>query len=547
MSGRTGTKALIVALGVIGSGLVTGAVLFGLKTYDELRVGRENARAKASQSAASVQSAREKRTKTVVAVAPASLPTQLPLVPRDGDDAFGYPRSYVDGPALRSLLHFDKFAELSKYFEEFQQKFEADHKKEMWPTFAAETFASAEPELLPKLEAWVRATPDSFAPYLALGSHWTAVAYKRRGTKFAAETARQDFDAMYEAVKHARRNLQQALFKNPRLLAAQRMAMRLGAGTSERELVDQALAQSLKVCPECFAIRVSYLFGLQPRWGGSFEAMAGFAQAAPVAKNAKLKLLPGYQLIEKSHVAREAERLDEALSAANAACELGPHADFLEERAEVWMAKLDFERAQRDLDDALELRPELSGVRMTRAELFVKKQAWEAAASDVLSVMRVDPTANGARWAAESAAWGLDHDAWAAHQRGDHAAALRLFDLAVQLVPFDRGVLQRRSAAVQAGITGKPEEIAELEKAARALPDDFGVHQRLDYALAQQRSFPRVIEMWSEYLSRHPNDGRALLERSGAYYNSGKRDQARADATRACDLGVSQACAYQRL
>jgi hypothetical protein len=36
---------------------------------------------------------------------------------------------------------------------------------------------------------------------------------------------------------------------------------------------------------------------------------------------------------------------------------------------------------------------------------------------------------------------------------------------------------------------------------------------------------------------------RAYLERGGAYFNLRKIDLARADAVKACDLGVSEACA----
>jgi Flp pilus assembly protein TadD len=55
--------------------------------------------------------------------------------------------------------------------------------------------------------------------------------------------------------------------------------------------------------------------------------------------------------------------------------------------------------------------------------------------------------------------------------------------------------------------------------------------------------FADVVEMWTRYLEANPRDGRAHLERGGAFFHLGRRDEARADAKAACDLGVSEGCA----
>jgi hypothetical protein len=56
-----------------------------------------------------------------------------------------------------------------------------------------------------------------------------------------------------------------------------------------------------------------------------------------------------------------------------------------------------------------------------------------------------------------------------------------------------------------------------------------------------------MIELWTDYLTRHPEDGRAYMERSGAYYNSRRTAEAKADAEKACALGVNQACVYAKM
>ena len=72
--------------------------------------------------------------------------------------------------------------------------------------------------------------------------------------------------------------------------------------------------------------------------------------------------------------------------------------------------------------------------------------------------------------------------------------------------------------------------------------DDFRAYQELDYAWAAQGKFEQVVELWSEFLSRHPENARAHLERGGAYFHWNKRPEALADARRACELGLSEGC-----
>ena len=526
---------------VLGSALFVGVSLLSQRTFDRIKHWRESPKPVTSAQAAR---GRALRTHAVMDVAPVPPPSALPLVERPGNDDFGYPKSYVDGPGLRSLLHYGRYAELTQYFEEFQRAFEEDPKKEIWPVRAAETFGSAEPQLLPKLEAWAKATPDSFAPYLALGAHWTAVMLARRGSNFASETPKEDFAAMADAAKVARRNLTQALINRPKVLAAHRLMMSMALLNGQRALRDESLKRANLICPACFMARLTYMTGLEPRWGGTFDAMATFAKAAPVAANPRLKLLAGYVDSERADVARTAKQYDDALKAANAACALGPNADFLETRAYVWEALQDLTHARQDLDLAVELRPEVPGIRLARANLLVQTKDWERAAQDLIAVMRVEPTAYGARWAVAQTSTGLDRDGWAAHLRGEHEQAVKLLGLAEALVPFDQNVRAHRASAVRDGVTGTPEELDRLEARIKAEPDSFSAHQALDYALARQQNYPRVLEMWTEYLSRHPDDGNAYFERSGAYFNSKHLPEANLDLNRACDLGVSQACAY---
>ncbi len=113
------------------------------------------------------------------------------------------------------------------------------------------------------------------------------------------------------------------------------------------------------------------------------------------------------------------------------------------------------------------------------------------------------------------------------------------------LAPLDRNVQAARNTVVfGAGPQDAPPNQQVLEESVKNSPDDFRSVQRLDYAMAKQGGrFGEIVELWNSYLSRHPNDGQAYLERGGAYYHWGKLAEAGSDAKKACELGITEGCA----
>jgi tetratricopeptide (TPR) repeat protein len=509
-------------------------------------------RRKADEDPEKAERAREKRQEVVAEVPVAPLPSGVPLIEREGKDAWGYPKTYVDGAALRSLLHHARFTELTQYFEQFQREFEADPLKEFWTTRAAESFFSAEPELTPKLDAWVAAMPFSFAPYLARGAHRLAVAYAERGSSAAYKTPTTDFEAMHDSLLLARKDLERVLEMSPKMMAADRLMIDVGRLLSNRDLINASFIHGKQTCPGCLMIRTKYLVTLQPRWGGSLEAMEYMARTQLDPVNPRLALLRGSADAERSAIALSDERLDEALSLADAACSVGDHWEFFVQRARVHAKNKDYDKAMADIQRAIAQRPDLPGLLMERAEYRARTEDWLNAADDLLAFLRIDPTDAGARYWRPRIATGVSDVAWTAKQAGNQTRAAELIDLAQQLAPFDAKIRERKSQLVRGGRTLTPipadpnDPAAALEAAARERPDDFRAHQQLDYAWANYGRYDKIIPMWNAYLERNPNDGQAYFERSGAYHNSGHNPEALADLDKACTLNVPTACAYAK-
>lgn len=498
----------------------------------------------------SVSAAREQRQQAVAeiapaptagsAAAPATLPAAFPLVGPDEVDGDGYPLAFVDRAALRSLLLQRRYAELTEVVERLQAGFEADPRKEYWPADAGDALGTREASLEPLLDEWVRASPESFAPLLARGTHWIGRAFARRGGKWTSETPREDLAAMDDALARALADLESAIQRRPRLVAAMRqelMACRAAGGRREGA---EVLRRALEACPSCFQIRVTYLYSLTPRWGGSYEAMQRFIKRSPARDNPRMRLLPGYLELDRADRLSADGRHAEALAASDRSLRLGEHWEFLAERGRLRLAARRTEDALADLDRASELRPGHPNVIFERASALTMAQRWEEAGRELRAGLQVDPAHRLGRHLHGTVVKGLVWAAWQRHEASDRDGALRILDLAAELAPLDREVQGRRAFIVSRG------EPAPAGGEDPPVADDFRSVQRADYALARQGRYDRVLPLWDDFLSRHPDEGRAWLERGGALFHMGRRTEAAADAQKACELGVSEGCVRAR-
>lgn len=167
---------------------------------------------------------------------------------------------------------------------------------------------------------------------------------------------------------------------------------------------------------------------------------------------------------------------------------------------------------------------------------------WEESGLDLRAGIQAAPTHWLARSIFESVVKGLVYDGWQRNQGGDRAGALRVFDLAAELAPNNRDVQRRRAQLIAGGEAAD----AGVDEEVQGASDDFRAVQQLDYRLARQRQFDRVVAVWNAFLARHPDHGPAYLERGGALFNLRRLPEARADAAKACDLGVSEGCVRAR-
>ncbi len=542
-----GRLVKIVVLALLVGGMLAGAIVGGAAWYAKRKVAESRRPLNVTPPPDPTLAARQERIAAVVDVAPAPLPKSIPLIGKPGTSPSGFPNQYVDTPGFRSLLYYKRYAELTRYFSELQDAFEKDPKKEYWVLNAADAFHSSAPEVGEALDAWVKAEPTSFAAALSRGFHRSALGSRSRGTGWASKTAKSDFAAMDAAFDGAEAELNRALSLRPRCMAAQVGLVRM-SGSSRHPLRTDVLRRALRDCPSCYAIRATYMNFLEPRWGGSYAKMDAFARSSREAAerdNPLMKNLSGFAAEDRADVLRAEKKYAAALEALAPALALNELA-FLESRAQIRHAMGDEKGALEDYDRLVGDHARSAGILLDRAEVKLALHQAQSAGEDTLVALQLDATYPDAAWHRDRAIVALWDESMAAHREGRREDAVRLAELAIELAPKEHSLHSLHVRVVLGLDPDRPGLEGDLRAAMQKNPDDVRAVQNLDYFLSTKRRFDLILPLWDDYLARHPDDGRGYLERSGTHYNMGHHAEAKADAKKACELGLNEGCVHAK-
>lgn len=375
---------------------------------------------------------------------PVAPPSGLPLAGEEGMDVDGYPTQYVDRPALRSLLLNRQFKALTAAFERFQAEFERDPHREVWMRDAAEAVGMPHPRERRLIEAWVKATPRSFAPYLARARYGFETGFLYRGGALASETSEAEFAAMQRAFAASARDAQKAIALRPRLIEARVVLMKSAVARGARTEAQAWLDDALRRCPACYEIRAEWAgWALLPMWGGSIDQIERFAARRAHAGERHHRLLSGFADFARA----EAAQGTASLEAIDRACALGDDWRFLRERAAIKRQLGDAKGRLADLERANAIRPGIPWVVFGRAWALADGDRWEESGRDLLYVLRSEPTSTLGAWLHPRIVQGLDTLAWKANREGRRADAVRLYALVQALAPGDEEIAHRAEAA----------------------------------------------------------------------------------------------------
>ena len=468
------------------------------------------------------------------------------MLGRNGTDVYGYPNDLPDKLTLLSLLREKRFEELSSHIESLQAAFEEDFRKEKWPVVAFDTFSTADKELGRLIDEWMRATPDSFAPYQARAEHKIALAWHYRGTKWADLTSKKRFRKMGKVLVHVPVDLDRALKLRPALVEAYSarltLALAFGLSIGDRTAILEA---ALRHCPYCFGIRASYLGSIAPRWGGSYELMASKASDWQYTdKNPKLRQLLGFPDHDRCNLLSE-KKPAKAMEFCDRAIAEGANAGFLLTKGVALINLKRYGDAVDVLSDALGTLPQSVSSLNARGLALLEAERDEEAARDLVLATRLDPLRKQAETSLHHVLAKLVRLAYEQAETGKLDEAIAEYTRVLKMHPrYAHAYLYRGHAY---------DEKHELKLAEQDYlhsieidPSNIEAYRGLDHVLFQQKRFDEIIVHWDRYLDRKPKDARALYERSGAHHHKGHAELAKRDVCAACRLGHEKACKTEK-
>jgi tetratricopeptide (TPR) repeat protein len=350
-----------------------------------------------------------------------------------------------------------------------------------------ETFAIGDPSLAALIEEWMAAAPESASPYLARASHSYELAFDARGRKYANQTSDEQIAGMERHLAEVAGAADAALERDPRSTEAYRMLIKVATARGDQQQCGAVARDALAIAPASFRVRWSLAQCRLPRWGGSRRAVeAIWEQARPfAADNPELAVLAGVLAWDQGRLLDG----EPAMQLLNRSVAAGPYSGYFFERAREQYFNGSAEAALEDATMGLALSPQHPDLLSIQFQAYFKLGRHNDAGAVLDVFAEVDPTD--------------------------------------EYVPIWRKELQDLSAADAADSGG----------------GGFQETLRADAVLAQRGDWDGIIQRWSTYLGTQPNDGRAYLERAGAWRQKGDMQAARADIERACTLSDTRACA----
>ena len=177
----------------------------------------------------------------------------------------------------RKLLDTGKLQELDAYV----LGLEAEHAREVDSSEALhyffDQFAADSADAF--TADWLKAAPESPYALTARARFHAGAAGRARGGKWAAETPREDLRKMSELYDQAVPLYRKALATHPRFLPAWIGLLGMASRDSRQALEEEAFVAANAIDPACQDLADARMTSLEPRWGGSYEAMLAYAES----------------------------------------------------------------------------------------------------------------------------------------------------------------------------------------------------------------------------------------------------------------------------
>ena len=383
-----------------------------------------------------------------------------------------------------------------------------------------ESFAIDDPAITSLFDEWIAASSDSTAPLVAKAVHLNARAYASRGGRYARNTSEEQFAGMNEFLAKSIDAASTVIKRDPQHTQAYRTLINAARAWGDQAMCGTFARQGLTAVPASFRIRWSLAMCRLPRWGGSHAALEDiWQQAEPfVVDNPELKILAGVVPWDTGTMAEG----DEAIRQLGKAIAASAHSVYFLDRARAYLRMKNAAAALEDAILALVLAPQEPDILEVQIRAYDQLGRTKEAVAALQVLEEVEPTNTSlAEWR-------------------DHFQKVEEWEVATAARASIRESYANGYELYKAG--DKDGALRAFQAHIQHNPSDFNAHLAIDTILAERKDWDGVIAQWSSYLTSHPRDGRAYLERGGAQHRKGDMTAARSDLETACRLGEAKAC-----
>lgn len=141
-------------------------------------------------------------------------------------------------------------------------------------------FGRPSADVLDAAQQWVKEDPGSAFAVMARGEYYITAAWDARGDRFAAQTPPGNFERMHEFVVLAHADFDEALQRNPRMIAAYYELLDVARLTDDSELLANAADKALALDPADDSLYGQWARTMMPKWGGTYADLLAIAQRA---------------------------------------------------------------------------------------------------------------------------------------------------------------------------------------------------------------------------------------------------------------------------
>ena len=307
-----------------------------------------------------------------------------------------HPDNYPDWRTLRHYLRSENFTSLKSYINNKQSAFQEDKLREEGIVRTMNYFRELTQDDVSLLKKWQKEDPKSYIPDLALGLVYVEMGIRVRGVRTMHRTPPRRIENMHKAFNKALSYFQQALNKKHNLVVAYIGMIQIYHYTGDRQKAKAALNNALSINPLSLYTRVYYMASLQPRWGGSFAEMEGFAHSAQryASRNPHLKWLKGsvpYHKYFRCTYSGSGRNCSNKFSFLEQALEYGDNPVVIYARAKEHFSNDNYDKALKDLNWLIVKYPLFSDALAIRAKIYAKKGNHTQSNKDIDLALDVDP------------------------------------------------------------------------------------------------------------------------------------------------------------